>query len=495
MIDQRRKHVTYGSSFKDFFKGFVDFTGYTSVSGHWFPVGSILGGLILLTVIVFQGMFSSFTSIGRKSSSSADYLLGGGALSDGVSTLQTGLAFGIFIIIAGLILILPLTASFARRLRDVGFATWGIVILIALYYILSYFSVYLLTPVYAIVFFFVLMSLPSNAVETNSNSEFARFFLRQTPQAQQYYSQFANPFGQPVQYDQFGNPIPNQPQFNNGMNQGFQGQPQGFNPNAPQGRPQQGFQGQAPQGFNPNAQQGRPQQGFQGQAPQGFNPNAQQDRPQQGFQGQAPQGFNPNAPQGRPQQGFQGQAPQGFNPNAQRGGQPQGFNPNVQHGGQPQGFNPNAQHGGQPQGFNPNAQHGGQPQGFNPNAQHGGQPQGFNPNAQHGGQPQGFNPNAQHGGQPQGFNPNAQHGVQEQAAVNEVQEERPVQASQEVHVAPEQHVEVAPQVETAPVVETPAPQVEETHQAETVAVAGGARSRRLQKLNRAEEEVAFKKRR
>ena len=395
MIDQRRKHVTYGSSFKDFFKGFVDFTGYTSVSGHWFPVGSILGGFILLTVIVFQGIFSSFTSIGRKSSSSADYLLGGGAFSDGVSTLQTGLAFGIFIIIAGLILILPLTASFARRLRDVGFATWGIVILIALYYILSYFSVYLLTPVYTIVFFFVLMSLPSNAVETNSNSEFARFFLRQTPQAQQYYSQFANPFGQPVQYDQFSNPIPNQPQFNNGMNQGFQGHPQGFNPNAPQGRPQQGFQGQAPQGFNPNAPQGCPQQGFQGQAPQGFNPNA---------------------PQGRPQQGFQGH-------------------------------------------------------------------------------PQGFNPNAQHGGHPQGFNPNVQHGVQEQVVVNEVQEERPVQASQEVHVAPEQHVEVAPQVETAPAVETPAPQVEETHQAETTAVVGGARSRRLQKLNRAEEEVAFKKRR
>ena len=449
MIDQRRKHVTYGSSFKDFFKGFVDFTGYTSVSGHWFPVGSILGGLILLTVIVFQGMFSSITSIGRKSSRSSDYLLSGGALSDGVSTLQTGLAFGIFILIAGLILILPLTASFTRRLRDVGFATWGIVILIALYYILSYFSVYLLTPVYAIVFFFVLMSLPSNAVETNSNSEFARFFLRQTPQAQQYYSQFANPFGQPVQYDQFGNPIPNQPQFNNGMNPGFQGQ--------------------APQGFNPNAPQGRPQQGFQGQTPQGFNPNAPQGRPQQGFQGQAPQGFNPNAPQGRPQQGFQGQAPQGFNPNAQ--------------------------HGGQPQGFNPNAQHGGQPQGFNPNVQHGGQPQGFNPNAQHGGQPQGFNPNAQHGGQPQGFNPNVQQGVQEQAVVNEVQEEQQVQASQEVNVAPEQHIEVAPQVETAPVVETPAPQVEETHQVETVAVAGGARSRRLQKLNRAEEEVAFKKRR
>ena len=457
MIDQRRKHVTYGSSFKDFFKGFVDFTGYTSVSGHWFPVGSILGGLILLTVIVFQSMFSSFTSIGRKSSSSADYFLSGGALSDGVSTLQTGLAFGIFIIIAGLILILPLTASFARRLRDVGFATWGIVILIALYYILSYFSVYLLTPVYTIVFFFVLMSLPSNAVETNSNSEFARFFLRQTPQAQQYYSQFANPFGQPVQYDQFGNLIPNQPYFNNGMSQGFPGQ-QGFNSNA-----QQGYQGQ---GFNPNAPQGHPQ---------GFNPNAPQGRPQQGYQGQ-PQGFNPNAQQGRPQQGYQGQAPQGFNPNAQQGRPQQGYQ------GQAQGFNPNAQQGRPQQGYQ------GQAQGFNPNAQHGGQAQGFNPNAKHGGQAQSFNPNTQHGAQVQGFNPNTQHEAQAQP-VNEVRKEQPVQASQEVRVAPEQHGG-QPQVK-----EAPAPQVEQTHQVKAIEVVGGSRSRRLQKLNRAEEEVGFKKRR
>ena len=392
MIDQRQKHVTYGSSFKDFFKGFVDFTGYSSVPGHWFPVGTFVGGFIILTIILFQGVISSFTSIGRKSTKSADYFLGVGAFSDGVSTLQTGLAFGIIMLIVGLILILPMTASFARRLRDVGFATWGIVVLIALYYILSWFTVYLLTPVYCIVFFFVLMSLPSNMVETNSNSEFARFFLRQTPQAQQYYSQFANPFGQPVQYDQFGNPIPNQPQFNNGMNQGFQGQaPQGFNPNAPQGRPQQGFQGQAPQGFNPNVQFGGQPQGFQGQAPQGFNPNMQRG----------------------------GQAPQGFNPNAQQEGQAQEFKANVQ--------------------------------------------------------------------------PEAP--VQSVAA-NEVQEERKEQIPQEVNIAPEQHVEVVPLEEVTLVEETLAPQVEETHQAEvTAVVAGGARSRRLQKLNRAEEEVGFKKRR
>lgn len=399
MIDQRHKHVTYGSSFKDFFKGFVDFTGYSSVPGHWFPVGSILGGFILLTVLVFQGVLSSFSSIGRRSTSDFGYLLGGSAFSDGVSTLQTGLAFGIFMLIAGIILILPLTASFARRLRDVGFATWGIVILIALYYILSYFTVYLLTPVYCIVFLFVLMSLPSNAVETNSNGEFAKFFLRQTIQARQYYSQFGNPFGQPVQYDQFGNPILNQPYFNNGMNPGFQGQPQGFNPNGQQGQP--GFQGQ-PQGFNPNAQQGRPNLGFQGK-PQGFNPQGQP-----GFQGQ-PQGFNPNTQQGRPNPGFQGQ-PQGFNPNAPQGGQ-----------------------------------------------------------------------------QSHGFNVNEVQGQPQQ----ELEVEEVVVEQQNVGVAPQ--VEVAPVNEVTPQVEV-TPEVEKAHEVK-VEVVGGARSKRLQKLNKAEEEVGFKKRR
>ena len=432
MIDQRHKHVTYGSSFKDFFKGFVDFTGYSSVPGHWFPVGSILGGFILLAVLVFQGVLSSFSNIGRRSTSDFGYLLGGSAFSDGVSTLQTGLAFGIFMLIAGIILILPLTASFARRLRDVGFATWGIVILIALYYILSYFTVYLLTPVYCIVFLFVLMSLPSNAVETNSNSEFAKFFLRQTIQARQYYSQFGNPFGQPVQYDQFGNPIPNQPYFNNGMNPGFQGQPQGFNPNGQQGQP--GFQGQ-PQGFNPNGQQGQP--GFQGQ-PQGFNPQGQP-----GFQGQ-PQGFNPNAQQRRPNPGFQGQ-PQGFNPQGQPGFQ-----------GQPQGFNPNAQQGRPNPGFQ-------------------GQPQGFNPNAPQGGQ------------QSHGFNVNEVQGQPQQ----ELEVEEVVVEQQNVGVAPQ--VEVAPVNEVTPQVEV-TPEVKEAYEVK-VEVVGGARSKRLQKLNKAEEEVGFKKRR
>ena len=41
MIDQRKKQVSFFSAFADFFRGFVDFKGYTSITGHWFPVGII----------------------------------------------------------------------------------------------------------------------------------------------------------------------------------------------------------------------------------------------------------------------------------------------------------------------------------------------------------------------------------------------------------------------------------------------------------------------
>ena len=273
-------------------------------------------------------------------------------------------------IITGVFILLhiPIAASFCRRLRDVGFTTIFASLLIALYVILAYFYVALITPVYVIIFFFVLMSLPANKVETNNNDEFSKFVFRQSLQAQQYYAQFNN-----QQFDQFGNPIPNQQNFNNEMNQGFnpQGQP-GFNPNVPHGHQNPGFQGQPQQGFNP---QGQP-------------------------------GFNPNAPQGRPNPGFQGQ---------------------------PQGFHPQ----GQPQ--------------------------------------QNVNPNAPQGGQNQGFN---DAGAQAQQAPEVKQEEVVVE---------QQNVEVTPQVEATPI-------VEETQEVK-VEAAGGARSRRLQKLNKAEEEAVFKKRR
>ena len=455
MIDQRYRKVSFSTAISDFFKGSVDYSGFTSRAGHWFPVG--------LIYLIFAGVYTGIFASVYKKYNSIGFFKNVIGFSDAAELyLRNNSEFAsLLYIITGVFILLhiPIAASFCRRLRDVGFTTLFSAILIALYVILAYFYVALITPVYVIVFFFILMSLPANKVETNNNDEFSKFVFRQSFQAQQYYAQFNN-----QQFDQFGNPISNQQNFNNEMNQGFnpQGQ-QGFNPNAPHGYQNPGFQGQPqgfnPQGqqeFNPNGQQGRPNPGFQGQ-PQGFNP-------------QGPQGFNPNGQQGRPNPGFQGQ-PQGFNPQ----GQSQGFNPNGQQG------RPNLGFQGQPQGFNPQGQ-----QGFNPNAQQG------RPNPGFQGQPQGFNPQ----GQPQqNVNPNAPQGEQSQG-FNEVgaQAQQAPEVKQEEVVVGEQNVEVVPQVEVTPTAEEVAPQVETTQEVK-VEVVGGARSRRLQKLNKAEEEAVFKKRR
>ena len=408
MIDQRYRKVSFSTAISDFFKGSVDYSGFTSRAGHWFPVG--------LIYLIFAGVYTGIFASVYKKYNSIGFFKNVIGFSDAAELyLRNNSEFAsLLYIITGVFILLhiPIAASFCRRLRDVGFTTLFSAILIALYVILAYFYVALITPVYVIVFFFILMSLPANKVETNNNDEFSKFVFRQSFQAQQYYAQFNN-----QQFDQFGNPISNQQNFNNEMNQGFnpQGQ-QGFNPNAPHGHQNPGFQGQ-PQGFNPQGQQG-------------FNPNGQQGRPNPGFQGQ-PQGFNP-----------QGQ--QGFNPNAQQ------VRPNPGFQGQPQGFNPQ-------------------------------------------GQPQNVNPNVPQGEQSQGFN---EVGAQAQQAPKVKQEEFVV-GEQNVEVVPQ--VEVTPtveeiQVETAPTAEEVAPQVETIPEVK-VEVVGGARSRRLQKLNKAEEEAVFKKRR
>ena len=382
MIDQRYRKVSFGTAVSDFFKGSVDYSGFTSRAGHWFPVG--------LIYLIFAGVYTGIFASVYKKYNSIGFFKNVIGFSDAAELyLRNNSEFAsLLYIITGVFILLhiPIAASFCRRLRDVGFTTLFSAILIALYVILAYFYVALITPVYVIVFFFILMSLPANKVETNNNDEFSKFVFRQSFQAQQYYAQFNN-----QQFDQFGNPIPNQQNFNNEMNQGFN----------PQGQP----------GFNSNASHEHQNPGFQGQPQQGFNPQGQP-------------GFNPNAPQGRPNSGFQGQ---------------------------PQGFHPQ----GQPQ--------------------------------------QNVNPNAPQGGQNQGFN---DAGAQAQQA-SEVKQEEVVVEEQNVEVAPQ--VEVTPtveevQVETASTVEEVVPEVEVTQEVK-VEVAGGARSRRLQKLNRAEEEVAFKKRR
>jgi len=450
MINQRQKAVTYGSSFSDFFKGFVDFTGYTTRAGHWFPFGTIYGATILIFIIFFGSVVSSFVGISSRASRSSNYLFSN-AGSDILSTASNALIFLVVMYIVLFILAIPTTASFARRLRDVGFSAWGIVLTIVLFYVLNIFTIYIVTLLYDICFIFVLMSLPTNCLETDKNDDFSKFFFRQTVQAQQYYGQFNNS-GQVFyqgqnggQFNQYGNPVNGQQNYQNGQQQFNQNQ-QGYNGYQNQQNPN--FQGNnGYQSYN-NQNQGYPQfdqygnpinPNFQGQQNQGVNPN---------------QGQNPNGP--RPQQPtHQGQQNQGVNPNGPRPQQP------THQGQQNQGVNPNGPRPQQPI-------HQGQPnQGVNPN-------QGQNPNGPRPQQPTNQGP----------VNPGVNLNHQEQSPVKEAPKPQETVQKQEVPT---------PEVKETPEVNESVEVKKEVN--ETPSVQGGVKSRRLQKLNKPEEEQTILKRR
>ena len=327
MINQREKQVTYGSAFSDYFRGFVDFTGYSTRAGHWFPFGTIYGAVILIFIIFFGSVLSSIIGIGNRASSSYYYTTRSAGY-DLLSTASNALIFLVIFYIILFILAIPTTASFARRLRDVGFAAWGIVLAIVIFYLLNIFSIYIVTPLYDICFIFVLMSLPSNCLETDKNDDFSKFLFRQTRRAQQYYGQFNNN-GQTFyqgqnggQFNQYGqqNYQNGQQQFNQNQ-QGYNGYQNQQNPNFQGNNGYQSYNNQN-QGYPQFDQYGNPiNPNFQGQQNQGVNPNQGQNpngpRPQQPTrQGQQNQGVNPNGP--RPQQPTnQGPVNPGVNPNHQ----------------------------------------------------------------------------------------------------------------------------------------------------------------------------------
>ena len=209
------------------------------------------------------------------------------------------------------------------------------------------------------------------------------------------------------------------------------------------------------QQYNQNFQGNNGYQGYNGQNPQGheyqqFNQYGQPVNPN--YQGQPNHGYNSNF-QGQPNHhGYQNQGQNqnyGQNPNGPRPQQPN------HPGQQNQGVNPN--HGQNPNGPRPQQpNHPGQPnQGVNPN-------QGQNPNGPRPQQP------TNQGPVNQGVNPNHQ-------------EQNPVKE--------------APKPQ-----ETSTPEVNESVEVkkevnETPSVQGGVKSRRLQKLNKPEEEQTILKRR
>lgn len=214
MIDQRNKNIYFAQAMSDFFKGFIDFKGYSSRKGHWIPTITITLSFIIILLVIAGASILSFMG------ASNNLYYGRSMYTPSLYSMLGYSVLGLILLwIVIIILAIPLTASFARRLRDAGFTESGIVVAIVLYYFLSIYQINVISSLYSIVFVFVLMSFPSNYLETNKNEALFTFFFRQTPAAKAHYSQFS-PFNTPQQNfnnpQQFNNqqPVNTTPQFN-----------------------------------------------------------------------------------------------------------------------------------------------------------------------------------------------------------------------------------------------------------------------------------------
>ena len=180
MINQRKKQVSFFSAFADFFRGFIDFKGYTSITGHWFPVG-IIGMLFLAIEGIFTYVFYfPFVAIKERLDAGGDI---GVPREQSILELRDITFWGLVLLVVLVVLAIPITASFTsfvRRLRDVGFTTISIILLIILFYTLNFFPIDILTTFYNIIFVLVLMSLKTNLLETDSDSDFIKIFFRST---------------------------------------------------------------------------------------------------------------------------------------------------------------------------------------------------------------------------------------------------------------------------------------------------------------------------
>lgn len=123
MIDQRGQNVSFLEANKSFFKGYIDFLGYTTRKGYWFAIlpYAILG--ILLGVLVF-GQLVSIGFLSMLEGEDVDMFQ---ILSSGVVANVINISFVSIIVFS--LLAVPGITLYVRRLRDAGLTNQFIAIM------------------------------------------------------------------------------------------------------------------------------------------------------------------------------------------------------------------------------------------------------------------------------------------------------------------------------------------------------------------------------
>lgn len=106
MIKQNQQpgEVTFSRAFKDFWRGYVDFTGRTTRAGYWWPTLLYSLWIFFVIMLLFVGFAQAFS-----------YAATGEGTGDGIFYVAL-----VLVAVSGLGLFLPCLALTVRRCRDAG---------------------------------------------------------------------------------------------------------------------------------------------------------------------------------------------------------------------------------------------------------------------------------------------------------------------------------------------------------------------------------------
>lgn len=176
MVDQRGQKIGFVEAIKSFFKGYVDFLGYTSRSGYWFVVlvDAVLFLIIAGAIVSQLASVGLLSMIGPESDvTSVLEILASGFLTNTVHLVFLG-------VVLLTLLMLPLTTLYVRRLRDAGLTDQ----FIAIMFVLSTVSFGLLDEVgeilslVTLVANIVFLASKSNALKTSSENKVMQFLFQ-----------------------------------------------------------------------------------------------------------------------------------------------------------------------------------------------------------------------------------------------------------------------------------------------------------------------------
>lgn len=176
--------VTFGQSVKDFFKGYIDFSGRTTRAGFWWM--QLL--LWIVEAVISLGMILSLINHLSNTSFVEDIFYQSGfetttsELSTSATSFMVWVAIGIVFFLA---MVIPSIAMTVRRFRDAGLSTAGIIIFYMVFIALVLTDCFIDNG--AIIHFFVILFvlanfvmkvLPSNCLTAKGNGRVETFLFR-----------------------------------------------------------------------------------------------------------------------------------------------------------------------------------------------------------------------------------------------------------------------------------------------------------------------------